>query len=498
MENEKKTPSPQGEHTPHKRHRSRHRGYFIEPKERTDADGKVEAVKKQDSTASKSAEQQKPQQGQNKPSNKPQGQGKPQQTSNPNAPATQGGNAQGGASNNAGSSNHKRRKRNNHKKKPSQTSEGEKSQQTAQNQPNTKAEQPRQANNKGHNEHNRQGKQNQKNNRSDVLVPMPIEPKHTPRIEADDEYEEVMLPSHDEPLDAPVEPNDEPVPMVEVIGIRFKNSGKTYYFAPEGNVAKKGEYAIVETARGREYGEVSMGNTMVKKSDTVPPLRPIIRVATEADRAHHEANKKLEEDAFRVCNEKIAAHGLDMKLIDAQYTFDNSKLLFYFTSDGRVDFRVLVKDLASVFRTRIELRQIGIRDEAKLLGGIGMCGRPLCCSLFLSDFGQVSIKMAKEQNLSLNSAKISGICGRLMCCLRYEHKTYEYEIKRTPPVDSVVRTPDGNGTVTESNPLVGTVKVRLMASPEVAPKIYKREDVVMLQKKKSGNLDAKSNKSNNS
>ncbi|MBQ9085735.1 MAG: stage 0 sporulation family protein [Clostridia bacterium] len=280
--------------------------------------------------------------------------------------------------------------------------------------------------------------------------------------------------------------------MIEVVGVRFKNSGKTYYFAPLPEPVKKGASVIVETARGQEFGEVTMGNSMVKESDTVPPLRPIVRVATPADRVHHEDNKKLEEDAFRICNEKILAHGLDMKLIDAQYTFDNTKLLFYFTSAGRVDFRELVKDLASVFRTRIELRQIGIRDEAKLMGGMGMCGRPLCCSLFLADFGQVSIKMAKEQNLSLNSAKISGICGRLMCCLRYEHETYEYEIKRTPPTDSLVRTVDGNGIVTETNPLAGTVKVRLLATPEVAPKTYRREDVTMLQKKQSQDQEKKS------
>jgi len=222
---------------------------------------------------------------------------------------------------------------------------------------------------------------------------------------------------------------------------------------------------------------------MVKQTDIVPPLRSILRVATAADQEHHKENKQKEEEAFRMCNEKIREHGLDMKLIDAQYTFDNSKLLFYFTSAGRVDFRDLVKDLAAVFRTRIELRQIGIRDEAKLMGGMGMCGRSLCCTLFLSDFGQVSIKMAKEQNLSLNSAKISGICGRLMCCLRYEHETYEYEIKRTPPVDSLVRTADGDGVVTEIHPLAGTVKVRLQASPDTAPKLYHRDDVVMLRKK---------------
>ena len=298
-----------------------------------------------------------------------------------------------------------------------------------------------------------------------------------------DEYEAVRFPSVSEESSAAEPVEADPSPMIEVVGIRFKSSGKMYYFAPNGNTLKKGEHAIVETARGLEYGDVAMGNSMVKESDTVPPLRPVVRAATPADVKHHEENKKKEDEAFVICNEKIIAHKLDMKLIDAQFTFDNSKLLFYFTSSGRVDFRDLVKDLAGAFRTRIELRQIGIRDEAKIMGGVGMCGRPLCCTLFLSDFGQVSIKMAKEQNLSLNCAKISGICGRLMCCLRYEHETYEYEIKRTPPVDSFVQTADGTGTVTEINPLQGTVKVRLSASPENPPKLYKREDVIMLQKK---------------
>lgn len=272
-------------------------------------------------------------------------------------------------------------------------------------------------------------------------------------------------------------------PTVEVVGIRFKPSGKTYYFAPNGITLKTGSHAIVETARGLEYGEVSIGNSFVKESETVQPIRPVIRKATEADVKHHIENTEKETEAFRICNEKIISHELDMKLIDAQYTFDNSKLLFYFTSSGRVDFRDLVKDLASVFRTRIELRQIGIRDEAKMVGGLGMCGRPLCCTLFLSDFGQVSIKMAKEQNLSLNSSKISGICGRLMCCLRYEHETYEYEIKRTPPVDSLVRTVDGIGVVTEINPLAATIKVKLTSSPDTPPQSYNRNDVTVLKKK---------------
>ena len=301
----------------------------------------------------------------------------------------------------------------------------------------------------------------------------------------ENDYEQIRFPSVSTDTDNANKAESHPVKMIEVVGIRFKSTGKVYYFEPNGKKFRRGEYAIVETARGLEYGEVAMGNKQVRETDTVSPLRPVIRIATEADKKHHADNKRKEEEAFRVCNEKIIAHELDMKLIDAQYTFDNSKLLFYFTSAGRVDFRELVKDLASVFKTRIELRQIGIRDEAKLMGGVGMCGRPLCCTLFLSDFGQVSIKMAKEQNLSLNSAKISGICGRLMCCLRYEHETYEYEIKRTPPVDAFVHTEDGNGIVTEINPLVGTIKVRLTASPDAPPKSYKREDVIMLQKKQN-------------
>ena len=270
--------------------------------------------------------------------------------------------------------------------------------------------------------------------------------------------------------------------MVKVIGIRFKESGKTYYFDPTDIKANKGTHVIVETARGLEYGTVSLSNTEVSESDIVPPLRPVVRIATEADIKHHAENKVKEQEAFVTCNERIMAHGLEMKLIDAQYTFDNSKLLFYFSSSGRVDFRALVKDLASVFKTRIELRQIGIRDEAKLIGGLGLCGRPLCCSRFLSDFGQVSIKMAKEQNLSLNSAKISGACGRLMCCLRFEHETYEYEIKRTPPVESTVKTEDGVGVVTEISPLSGMIKVKLDDKPDTPPKSYHRDNVTVIKK----------------
>lgn len=289
-----------------------------------------------------------------------------------------------------------------------------------------------------------------------------------------------------EDISAPQAPsleNPEDEVKVEVVGIKFKESGKTYYFAPAEFKLHVGQHVIVKTTRGLEYGEVALANTMVNESETVPPLRSVARIATPADIKHHEENKEKENEAFRICNEKIIAHKLDMKLIDAQYTFDNSKLLFYFTSSGRVDFRDLVKDLAAVFRTRIELRQIGIRDEAKMIGGLGMCGRSLCCSMFLTDFGQVSIKMAKEQNLSLNSAKISGNCGRLMCCLRYEQETYDYEIKHTPPVDTLVRTVDGIGTVCEISPLAGTVKVRLSAQPDVPPKSYKREELKILKKK---------------
>ncbi|MGI6168034.1 MAG: PSP1 domain-containing protein [Eubacteriales bacterium] len=267
---------------------------------------------------------------------------------------------------------------------------------------------------------------------------------------------------------------------VEVVGVRFKRTGKVYYFAPGEIHARCGDHIIVETARGLEYGEVCMANKKVASKDIVLPLRPVIRLATPEDTEHHEQNKEKEKEAFDICLEKIAKHGLDMKLVDAQYTFDNTKLLFYFTAPGRVDFRELVRDLASVFRTRIELRQIGIRDEAKLIGGIGVCGRKLCCSSFLSDFVQVSIRMAKEQNLSLNSNKISGVCGRLMCCLRYEYDTYVDEIKKTPPVDSVVRTEDGEGVVTEVNPLAGTVKVRLSDKSDLQPKSYSRDNITVI------------------
>ena len=274
------------------------------------------------------------------------------------------------------------------------------------------------------------------------------------------------------------EPEMSPKTPVEIVGVRFKAAGKVYYFDPDGAVYRENDEVIVETARGIEFGCVVTANRIVMASDIVSPLKKILRMATEEDRAHYEENNRRREEAFAVCKEKIIEHGIDMKLIDVEYTFDNNKLLFYFTADGRVDFRELVKDLASIFRTRIELRQSGIRDEAKLMGGLGVCGRPFCCHSFLSDFVQVSIKMAKEQNLSLNSAKISGTCGRLMCCLRYEYDVYEEEIRKTPKMDAVVETPDGEAVVYEVIPLAGLVRVKFIGNrSDMPPKLYHRDDV---------------------
>ncbi|HOJ48143.1 MAG TPA: stage 0 sporulation family protein [Bacillota bacterium] len=248
---------------------------------------------------------------------------------------------------------------------------------------------------------------------------------------------------------------------VEIIGIRFKPAGKIYYFSPGGIQFEQGEKAIVETVRGVEYGTVAIANRMISVEELVSPLKPVIRKATPEDDLQHQRNKQLEMSARDVWEEKVKKNGLVMHLVDIEYTFDNAKLIFYFTADGRVDFRELVKDLASVFKTRIELRQIGVRDEAKLYGGIGVCGRPFCCKTFLSDFAQVSIKMAKEQNLSLSSTKISGACGRLMCCLRFEHEVYEKEYADFPKVDTIVETPAGRGVVVESNFLTGVIKVKM-------------------------------------
>ena len=264
---------------------------------------------------------------------------------------------------------------------------------------------------------------------------------------------------------------------VEVVGIKFREGGKTYYFSPEGLTVNKDDHVIVETARGREFGICALSNRQVKRGEIVSPLKPVVRAATEEDEKKHEQNKAMEERAKQIFLEKVQKNGLVMQLVDVEYTFDNSKLIFYFTADGRVDFRELVKDLASVFRTRIELRQIGVRDEAKLIGGLGVCGRPFCCKEFLPDFAQVSIKMAKEQNLSLSSAKISGSCGRLMCCLRFEHEVYETEYATFPKVDSIVETPAGKGVITESNFLTGKIKVKLNGDQNAPVKVFTKKDV---------------------
>ncbi|MCR5484508.1 MAG: stage 0 sporulation family protein [Clostridiales bacterium] len=265
--------------------------------------------------------------------------------------------------------------------------------------------------------------------------------------------------------------------MAEIIGVRFKEVGKIYYFDPVGNKFSKGDKVIVETARGVECGDIAIDNREVADDQLVKPLKPVIRAATKEDFDTIEKNKQKEAEAFKICLEKIEKHKLAMKLINVEYTFDGGKILFYFTADGRIDFRELVKDLASVFRTRIELRQIGVRDESKMLGGLGMCGREFCCSSFLGEFQPVSIKMAKEQGLSLNPVKISGACGRLMCCLKYEQDSYEHLLKITPKVGAIVKTEDGNGTVIENNLLTGILKVRLDSRPDAAPKICQRKNV---------------------
>ena len=259
--------------------------------------------------------------------------------------------------------------------------------------------------------------------------------------------------------------------MAQIIGVRFKKVGKVYYFDPCGIQTEVGQHVIVETARGVEYGEVALANRDIEEGEVVKPLKKLIRVATPSDAKVVETNQKRAKEAFRICEQKIAEHHLDMKLVSVEYTFDLNKVLFYFTADGRVDFRELVKDLASVFRTRIELRQIGVRDEAKVLGGLGICGRPLCCASFLDDFQPVSINMAKQQNLSLNPTKISGTCGRLMCCLKYEQEAYEELSRVTPRPESTVQTPDGTGVVLDSSMLRGTCTVRLDDDPD-APRCY--------------------------
>ena len=268
--------------------------------------------------------------------------------------------------------------------------------------------------------------------------------------------------------------------MKKVISVRFKENGKSYYFDPAGADIKTGEYVIVETARGIECGEVVQGVREIADAAVPKALKPITRMADSVDIRRMRQNREDEKRAYRTCQECIARHGLEMKLVEAEYTLDRSKIMFYFTADGRVDFRELVKDLAGIFHTRIELRQIGVRDESKMIGGLGICGQPFCCSRFLKDFQPVSIKMAKEQGLSLNPTKISGACGRLMCCLAYEQKSYEYLNSITPQVGSIVRTPDGEGTVIEVNVVAGTLKVR--SNVEIlAPRIYKRDECVYVR-----------------
>ena len=254
--------------------------------------------------------------------------------------------------------------------------------------------------------------------------------------------------------------------MIKVVGVRFKKAGKIYYFDPADMNIQKDTYVVVETARGIEFGECVIGIKEINENDIVSPLKSVLRIATNEDIEKHFKNKDKEKDAFDICLKKIQEHGLTMKLIDVEYTFDNNKVIFYFTADGRVDFRDLVKDLATIFKTRIELRQIGVRDEAKMLGGLGPCGRPMCCSSFLGDFASVSIKMAKEQNLSLNPTKISGICGRLMCCLNYEQSTYEDIRKRMPKVGSIVKTSEGTGEVFSNNIVKESIKVKLKKGEE--------------------------------
>ncbi|MBE7038133.1 MAG: stage 0 sporulation protein [Ruminococcaceae bacterium] len=270
--------------------------------------------------------------------------------------------------------------------------------------------------------------------------------------------------------------------MVKVVGVRFKSVGKIYYFDPDGIELKKGDSAIVETARGVEFGEVVLANKEVTEEEIVAPLKKVLRKATEDDFKTMADNKEKEKNAFNECVKKIDEHKLEMKLVDVEYTFDHNKILFYFTADGRIDFRELVRDLAAMFKTRIELRQIGVRDEAKMLGGIGVCGRPLCCSVYLGEFEPVSIKMAKEQSLSLNPTKISGTCGRLMCCLKNEQEAYEDLLKRTPAVGSVVSTPDGKGNVTNTNLLKSIITVSIEKDDEKIAKEYKLDEIKILKK----------------
>ena len=272
--------------------------------------------------------------------------------------------------------------------------------------------------------------------------------------------------------------------MTKVVGVRFSDTGKMYYFDPKGFDIKNGQEIIVETANGLEFGKTSTGVKLVEDDEVVSPLKPVIRIATDEDRKKVEENKRKEKEAFEICYQKIQKHNLEMNLTNAEYSFDCSKVIFYFTADGRIDFRELVKDLASTLHTRIELRQIGVRDESKMLGGLGICGRPFCCSTFLDGFHSVTIKMAKDQALSLAPGKISGTCGRLMCCLKYEQNSYEYLHKITPKVGTVVDCRHGRGTVVDSAILTGKLKIQLDNTPDGLPVIVNREEVRIVRDNK--------------
>ena len=272
--------------------------------------------------------------------------------------------------------------------------------------------------------------------------------------------------------------------MITVVGVRFKKAGKIYYFNPDELNINKGDYVVVETARGVEFGHVTVGPKEVTEEEIVPPLKKVLRIAEEEDYTIHQGNKDKAMEAFNICEKKIVDHGLEMKLVDVEYTFDNNKVIFYFTADGRIDFRELVKDLAAIFKTRIELRQIGVRDEAKMVGGLGPCGKPTCCTTFLGEFEPVSIKMAKEQGLSLNPTKISGLCGRLMCCLKYEHRVYEEKLNTMPAIGTIVITSKGGGTIVETYTLLEMVKVKVRLEDDTEELFnYRIDEIIITQEK---------------
>ena len=272
--------------------------------------------------------------------------------------------------------------------------------------------------------------------------------------------------------------------MVKVVGVRFKKAGKIYYFDPDKINIETNDFVIVETARGLEFGLVAVGPKEVDEDEIIPPLKPVLRIAEDEDFEIHKENKKMAKEAMTICEEKVKEHGLDMNLVDVEYTFDNNKVIFYFTADGRVDFRELVKDLAAIFKTRIELRQIGVRDEAKMIGGLGPCGKPVCCTTFLGEFEPVSIKMAKEQSLSLNPTKISGLCGRLMCCLKYEHEAYEEILDTMPTIGSIAITPKGRGTIVETYTLLEMVKVKVRLEDDTEELFnYKIDEIITTEEK---------------